>query len=251
MKIASLFRIFPLVVATLGISHASPIPDFPFIMADGRVERDVPPTNVKVSFTVLAFSKTAEDATNSVQTTLTKTIVALKAEGVTENMILAHDLDKSAARKRTDQTYSDTDIIGYEVSRKVEIKLTDLSNFSKVVGILMATDQISQIKSVFDTDKRDEVEAELMEEACSKALKKAELLAKGAGVTIDRVFAVNDQTWRDLENLLDPTIYVSDGRGLALGGPSDSETDAEQAPLFAPSKITLHAKVNILYKLAP
>lgn len=249
MRATSLIKTLPFIGAMLGISAASPIPDFPFIMADGRVEREVAPTNATVSFTVLTFSKTAEEATNTVQTTLTKVVILLKAEGITEKMIQAHDLDKSAVRKRTEATYSDTDILGYEVLRKVEVKLTDLTKFSKVVGILMTTDNITKVKSGFDTIKREEIEAELMGEACAEARRKANLLAKGAGVTIDRAFAVTDRTWRDLENLMDTVVYASGGIGFS--GLPDLSPGTPETPLFVPSKITLQANVNILYKLTP
>jgi len=224
-----------------GISFSSPIPDFPFIVADGRAEREVPPTNATVTFTVLAFAKNSEESTNTVQSALGKVIAALKAEGVGENLIRAHDLDKSAVRNRDKETNNDTDILGYEVTRKVELKLPDLANYSKIVRALMAADHVSSVGSTFDTSKREEVEAELTGEACVKARKRADLLAKGAGVTIAGVQAVSDRDFTDLGEHFGfgfPPSY--------LGGPTTPEV-----PLFVPSTIELAASVNILYKLAP
>lgn len=244
MKTTPLFKILPVIFAMLGISHASPIPDFPFIVADGRVEREVPPTNSIVTFTVLEFAKTAEEATDTVQSTLIKVITALKAEGVTEKMIQAHDLDKSAARKRTEESYSDTNVIGYEVSRGVELKLPDLANYSKVLRALMTADHVSKVNSSFDTSDRKEVEAQLTGEACAKARKKADLLAKGAGVKIDSVYAVSDFGFDSVGERFRIRSVLPDFVS-SLGGEESS------IPLFAPSTITLHANVYILYKLAP
>jgi len=245
MKIASLARILPLVVTMFGMATASPIPDFPFIMADGSVERDVPPTNATVSFKVLAFSKTAEESTNTVQNALVKVIEALKAEGMEENMIQAHDLDKSVVRKRNTEVYADTDVLGYEVSRKVVLSIPDLANYPKLARVIMITEHVTQVESAFETSKREEIEAELVGEACAKARRKANLLAKGAGVTIERVFAISDRDFGYIGSLTESPKYSSFS---AAHGPS-LDGSALEVALFVPSKITVQANVNILFKL--
>jgi uncharacterized protein len=226
---------------TCGFSFASPIPDFPFIVADGRASREVPPTNATVNFTVMAFSKSSEEATNTVQSALGKVITALKSEGVGENLISAHDLDKFAVRNRDKDMNNDTDILGYEVSREVQLKLPDLANYPKIIRVLMTANHVSKVESIFDTSKREEVEAELTAEACAKARKKADLLAKGAGVIIDRVYAVSDSQFENIGQQL----------GFGFSGSSAFGEAAPEMPLFAPSIIELHTSINILYKLAP
>lgn len=241
MKTGHLRQALLCLLAASGISSASPIPDFPFIVADGRAEREVPPTNATVNFTVLAFSKSSEEATNTVQSALGKVITALKAEGVGEKLIRAHDLDKSAVRNRDKDTNNDTDILGYEVSRKVELKLPDLANYPKIVRALMAADHVSSVGSTFDTSKREEVEAELTGEACVKARKRADLLAKGAVVTIDQVYAVSDSELYD----------VGEHFGFGYSGVLRGGDPPPEIPLFVPSTIRLYASIKILYKLAP
>lgn len=249
MKIPPFFRILPLFVAMLGVSTASPIPDFPFIMADGRVERDVPPTKATVRFTVLAFSKTAEESTSTVQSALVKVIAALKAEGVAENMIQAHDLDKSAVRKRNSDVYADTDVLGYEVSRKVLLTVPDLITYPKLARAIMIAEHVTDVKSTFETSKREEIEAELVGEACAKARKKANMLATGAGVTIDRVYAISERDLGYTGSLMERSVI--DGSAAANGPLLPGDNAAPEIALFVPSKITVQASVNILYKLAP
>ncbi|MES2925006.1 MAG: SIMPL domain-containing protein [Verrucomicrobiota bacterium] len=241
MKTTAFFKILPCIIALLDISSASPIPDFPFIAADSQAEREVPPTNATVYFTVLAFAKSSEESTNIVQSALGKVITALKAEGVGENLIRAHDLDKSAVRNREKDANNDSDILGYEVSRRVELKLPELVNYPKIVRTLMAADHVTSTSSIFDTSKRDEVEAELTGEACSKARKKADLLAKGAGVTITGVHAVSEKGFSDFAS-----DFGFSYAGVLRGGP-----DVPEIPLFVPTLIELRASVNVLYRLAP
>ncbi|MGL4399799.1 MAG: SIMPL domain-containing protein [Luteolibacter sp.] len=226
------------------VSSASPIPDFPFIAADGSASREVAPTNASIHFTVLAFSKSSEEATNTVQTALGNVVTALKAEGVGEKMIRSHDIDKSAVRSRDNNANKALEILGYEVSRKVELKLPDLANYPKIIRVLMTADHIANMSSNFDTSTREDVEAELTGEACIKARKKADLLAKGAGVTIDRVYAVSN-------NSLEAIGQQFDLRNSGGGVDYFSSNDAPEILLFVPSTIELSASVNILYKLAP
>lgn len=231
-------------LAAKSASSASPIPDFPCIAADGNASREVAPTDATIQLTVLAFSKSSDEATNTVQAALGKVITALKAEGVGEKMIRAHDIDKSAVRSRDNNTNKALEILGYEVSRKVELKLPDLANYPKIVRVLMTADHIANMSSSFDTSKREDVEAELTGEAFVKARKKADLLAKGAGVTIDRVYAVSNNS---LE-----AIGQQFGLGYQSSLPSlYGPNDAPDILLFVPSTIELSASVNILYKLAP
>lgn len=241
MKPTSFLKILTCLIALLGISSASPVPDFPFITADGQAEREVPPTNATVFFTVLAFAKSSEEATATVQAALGKVIAALKAEGVGENLIRAHDLDKSAVRKRDNDSNNYSEILGYEVSRRVELKLPDLTNYPKIVRTLMAADHVTSVSSNFDTNKRDEVEAELTGEACAKARKKADLLAKGAGATIAGVHAVSEKGFSDIESDF----------GFRYAGVLRSGPDVAEIPLFVPTTIELRASVSVLYKLAP
>jgi uncharacterized protein YggE len=237
MKIRILSAALSLIAC--GVSPASPVPEFPFIQADGLAKREVPPTNAEITFKVLAFAKSPEESTATVQAALGKVIAALKEKGVGEDQITANDLAKSAVRNRHGDLQKDAEVLGYEVSREVKIKLKDLKSYPELVRILMSADHISSVESAFDTDKRDEIESELVGEACAKARKQADLLAKGAGVTIASVHAVNSHGFDDLHRSFGFSYPASH-----FGGADNSEI-----PLFAPTSIELTTSVSILYRL--
>lgn len=240
MKTKALLAILICLCPLSRLSADGPVPDFPFIHASGEAKREVAPTKAEVEFHVLAFSKTSEEATDTVQNSLSKLLSVLKEAGIKEDQIRAHDFQKSASRNRTEKTDEPTEIIGYQVSREVQLKLPELSNYPKIVRILMTTEHVTNLDSSFDTDKRDEIEAELTSEACAKARKKADLLAKGAGVTISGVHAVGQPD----------VTYVGQHFGFSrpeafYGGSSGNE----EAPVFAPATIKIATSVSILYNL--
>jgi uncharacterized protein YggE len=107
----------------------------------------------------------------------------------------------------------------------------------------MTADHIANMSSNFDTSTREDVEAELTGEACLKARKKADLLEKGAGVTIDRVYAVSNNSLEAVR--LQFSSRYSDLPSLY------GANETPEILLFVPSTIELSASVNILYKLAP
>jgi uncharacterized protein len=227
-----------------GLAPASPVPDFPFILAEGSAEREVPPTDAEVTFKMLAFAKTSEESTSTVQAALAKVIAGLKEQGVGEDLITANELEKSAARGRNEESHRAAEIVGYEVSREVQLRLPDLKNYPAIVRVLMAADHISRVKSTFDTAQREEVESELVGEACAKARKKADLMAKGAGVTIKSVHAVSSDGFENMRLSGHSSLGLPD---LSYGAADDSA----DIPLFVPTAIGLSSSVSILYRLAP
>lgn len=237
--LASLLFLLPLSSNSAG----GPVPDFPFIHASGQAKREVPPTKALLQFSVLAFSKTSEEATESVQTSLAKLLTALRELGIKDDQIQAGDFDKSVSRTRPENSFQSTEIIGYEVSRTVLLKLPELANYPKIARTLMSTEHVTQFSSSFDTDKRDEVEAELFSEACAKARKKADLLAKGAGVTISGVHAVGEP---DISNMDEHYGFSPSpvSAGLDYGG------SGPEAPVFVPSTIEIGTRIAVLYTLA-
>lgn len=237
--LASLLCYLPL----SNISTGGPVPDFPFIHVKSQAKREVPPTKAFVRFSILAFSKTSEEATDTVQTSLAKLLTVLRELGIKDDQIQAGDYEKSSSRTRPDNSFQSTEILGYQVSRTVMLKLPDLTKYPQIARTLMSAEHLTEFSSSFDTDKREEVLAELASEACAKARKKADLLAKGAGVLISGVHAVGEPEISDIDE-----HYGFSPSAVSAGGPFD-ETDAE-APVFVPATVEIGTRVAILYTLA-
>ena len=174
-----------------------------------------------------------------VHATPVKVTYALKESGVQEKRIQAHVLEKEAVRKK-DEDYRYLEILGYNVSRNVVLDLTDMKSYPAIVRLLMTSDNVSNVVSNFDTSQRDDVEGQLVAEACAKARKKAETLAKGAGVSLGSVFSVSDHGFGSLSE----EFVVG-----SMSTPMSAGIDEAEVPLFVPSVIELRASVSILYRL--
>jgi uncharacterized protein YggE len=229
-----------LCVAPLPLS-ASPVPDFPFIAVSGHADRRVAPTKATVSFKVLAHAAESAEASKTVSDTLKLLVKDLAEFGIGEKQISAHDLEKDVVRERNEE-HQQLKILGYDVSRGVELTLPDLKKYPEIVRKLMATNHVTRVSSDFDTDDREALKAEMIAEACAKARKKADLLAKGVGVTIKSVFAVTDRSL----NGLDGVYFGSTGGHSVLPGFGGGDEDV---PIFAPATIEVSTYVEVLYKL--
>lgn len=226
--------------------HGSPIPDFPFIAVRAESTMKVPPSRAEVQCKVFHHAKTAEDATRRVNETLKKLVSELQEAGLEGQDVQAHDIDKTEVRARGEDL-RERQIIGYDVTRWLILQVGDLEIYSDVVRALMKADHVIRIESTFGTDKENEVEEELLVKACSKARRRADLLAKAAGQSITGVHAVSEDGFRGVSErfLLGKEYYGAGGILPALSSPAE-----EDPPLFVPDSIGFESSVDILYTLA-
>ena len=134
--------------------------------------------------------------------------------------------------------------MGYEVSRRFEVKVRNLDNYTTFMNALFAMDNTEGISVDFDRTDRERVEFDLIGKATEDARRQATALARGAGAELGPAFALSRYRF----------AYVSDNFGLgtyfssmsAVSGPVVLE-QAEQ--LFIPATITFDCTVNVIYEL--
>jgi uncharacterized protein YggE len=234
-------RLLPLLLALIAIpTAASPIPDFPFIAVSGDASTDVPPDTAVVTFTVIVHGTDSEAATKQVNEALKQVTDGILAMGVPKGALTAADLTKKAVRERGDD-YQRLKILGYDVSRDVKIEIGDLERYTAAIRLIMKTGNITSVSSEFDIARRNEVEAELVGQACADAKRKALLLSKGVGAELGAAFAVSDGDFSDLDGRF--------GFGYSGGGGGEFGEEDDEAPIFVPAKIDVHAYVQVLYRL--
>lgn len=226
---------------------ASPIPDFPFTAVNGSATKEVLPDKATIKFTVLCYDPSSEVAVATVNQVLTKAVDGILGLGIRKEDLVADDLSKEAVREKGDD-YRRLKILGYDVSREVKVTVAEIDQYTAVVRLIMATDNVTRVSTEFDTSKRDEVEATLMASACTDAKKKAELLCKGVAADLGEVFAVSSQDFTGL-----PSQF-----GFGYSGVVDASYGAsslpplaveDEIPVFVPVKIDVRASVNVLYRL--
>lgn len=224
---------------------ASPVPDFPFTVVHGSATEEVAPDEATIHFRVLCHDPSSEAAVATVNEVLGKLVDGIVKLGVGKDAIVADDLSKEAVREKGDD-YQRLKILGYDVSRDVEVTVAEIARYTAVVRLIMATDNTTRVSSEFDISKRDELEATLMMKACADAKAKAELLCKGVGTELGDVFAISDESFSSLYGQFG---FGYSGGVLASAGILPAIGDEDEVPVFVPAKIEVSASVNVLYRL--
>lgn len=224
---------------------ASPLPDFPFVAVTGQSSKQVAPDSVTVTFSITTFHQTAEVANAQLSQASTKVLAVLKANGVSDEQVTAYELEKSEKRKRDDY-YNELEILGYDLNRRFEVRLSSLKQYPALLAQLYAAEYVHNLNSVFDTSERDAVETALISAAAAQARKKAEQMAEGLGVKIHSVFAFNDS---GSFSSFFATFGVTDST-LVNAEMSASRTGSAQQVLV-PQFIEISKTVNVIYKITP
>ncbi|QBY03074.1 DUF541 domain-containing protein [Thalassotalea sp. HSM 43] len=228
------------IIATQTAAQA--LPDFPFVTVEVTSERQVQPNQASLSFQLLTFDKQADVASELLHMSVTTMLEQLTRLGIKSEQITSFEISKRAKRKRDDD-YNSLDILGYEVRQAFKLELSELSQYSDIVNILYKAEHVQDIESRFDHSEREQISAELVFDAGKKAKQKAQRLAKGLGVDIESVFAINDSG--SFNNAL-ASFAVAD-RYVQYGS---FARKAAPITVFEPQFIEISKTIHVIYKLA-
>ena len=234
-----LLIIIPLLLFIEVTAYASQLPDFPFVFVQGDAKTEVPPNIATVSFQVKEFDESAGMALEVVRKRSAELIEFFAEKKIKKEDIVAYEIDKTA--KRETKEYKELKILGYEIRRRISIKIRDLRQYEQIVKKLLYTKNVMNIKSDFDRTDRKEIEKELIAEASRKAREQAEHMAKGFGVKVGSVFAISQRSFQRLAAQFE--FAGSFSRGMA------EIASVEKEFLFVPSTITLRNNIKAIFKL--
>ena len=240
MKQLGRILIISLLIAATG--RASDLPDFPFVAAHGQAEVEVPPNLALVSFELVAFDQEPTNAMAVVRNISRELVTALKGLGITEEQIVAFEVQKRAERERKD--YVELNILGYTVTRRFSVTVNDLKQYEPLAKQLLAMDHVVELHSDFNVKERKALEQELLSKACADAKQSAELLAQGFGAEIDGVFAMAQHGFNDLGDRLG--LGYSGYGGLGSMSASDA---MDEDILLIPSVIKVRNYVSVIYRI--
>ena len=95
-----LFSAIGLLFLSFHVNSAN-LPDFPFVVATGEVQREVRPDMAKISIEIVAFDEDSDKAVEQVSVASSTLLITLKKHGVSANSIEASDIKKNTTRERT------------------------------------------------------------------------------------------------------------------------------------------------------
>ena len=223
-------------------SNAANLPDFPFVVSTGEAKQEVKPDIATISINVLAFNKDSTQALELANLASKGVIELLKKYDISTNQLEAGDIQKSTTRQR-DKNYVSTDILGYEVSRNIKLKLIDLSYYSELMNDLVSIDNLSGMQTQFDVSNRKEIESQLIQTASKDAKDKAGKMARGLDSKIHSVYAISQAS-------------NFDGFFATFGASSYSQAEIQalyrsvrSVALFIPESIEISQHINVVFRL--
>ena len=153
----------------------------------GSAKVRVAPDTATFVFAVEDKGKDLKSVKHTIDAKAAKLIRLCKRMGVDAKRITSSQL-----AIRPQYNYQTRAFLGYEVSRDVTVVLTDLHRYTDLVNGAISSG-ITTVRSIsLDTTKRDELEDEALTSAATAARRKAEILAKSAGVTLGKVVAIDE-----------------------------------------------------------
>lgn len=169
-----------LLCQTLGGAQASPLPDYPFVTADGSADIWLAPDIGQLQFEVVAQQRDTAQALARVEE-LSGALLALFAEGgVAAADIEAADLSKKTVALSARDDAGDP-AQAYIVTRHFLVRVRDLQTWPGFIGALLGRDNVDNVSVAFDRVDRDQVNSRLVLEAAQNARLGAAELAQAFG----------------------------------------------------------------------
>lgn len=222
---------------------AEALPDFPFVIANGEAEIEVKPDEATIQLSITAFEKESDLALKTLNLTTTEVTELVKKYKINTDQIEATDITKSVKRRRDGQ-FNNLEVLGYEVSRSLTIKLKGISKYSELMSDIIVINNVSNARASFDISKRKDVEANLVNMASKDASDKAKNLAKSLGSSIDSIYAISQTS---NFNSLMPS-FGAGGGSLAMQDRA-FRSESYRTVMFAPKTIKIAQGVNVVYRL--
>jgi uncharacterized protein YggE len=236
-----------LAFAAAAAAAASPVPDYPFIYAEGSATRDMPPDIATLSVALAARHATSEGAVSAVQALAAKVLALLGRSGVRDADINAAQLNKSL-QMRWDEATRRNVPDGFEATRNVSVTVRDLARYPTLLTALLAMPGVNGGGGNFDRVDRGKVSAELVAEAAEAARRNGELMATGLHRKVGAARAIARIPFAEIPQRFGFGGGAVAFSGVAAAAPRLRAMAAEDSSLV-PTNITLSESVNVLFEL--
>jgi uncharacterized protein YggE len=228
-----------------GLGMASGIPAFPFVFVTGQAEKEVPPDIATVNFGVQVFDEDPAKALSLVEERSNELMALFNKYGIDRKDVVAFEINKETVRERKD--YVALRILGYELTRRVTVTVRKLDKFDALMTQLIGLRNITNVRTVFDTTQRKDIETDLFRQAAQKARQQAELLAKGFGSEIVSVHAISVSPFGF--GVIDEVFGIGSQYGAYSAAAKAESMERKAINVLVPSTIKLQEAVNAIYTL--
>lgn len=201
------------------------------------------PDLATITASIVVQGSTAKEAKDKATQKYNDVVAALKTFGISDK-----DLQTSGyyVNPQYDYTIGAREIIGYNATESITIKVRDQKNVGKVLDLVAqkGANQIGQVQYSFSD--LDGVKQQAREKAIANARDKAEKVAKISGLRLGDVINFQEQQGYPM-----PYLYpVGMGAGIKEGGgPGGRPADYIQPPQIEPGTNEVVVVVNLTYEL--
>lgn len=216
-----------------GSSAATPVDVPNVIVTSGEGMITVAPDRAYVSISAETRAKLPKMAQQQNAQAMTAVQERLKAAGISGDAVrtLALDLQPEFDYNDGKQT-----LRGYVARNTIEVRVDEIGKVGEVVDAAVSSGATSVSNIRFDLKDRQAVQQKALAEAVTDARARADALAKAAGVTINRIMRIEDQS----EQQMPPPRPMAQFRMAAA--------DAAATPV-APGQLEIRARIVLTVRV--
>ena len=214
------------------------------ITVKGEATTEFPPDFVRIDVTVSSVEKSIDEAKTDVDARARSLMDAMKPFDI-DDVDLAFSGVEIGRHYEYDRN-DNSKLVGYEVSRSVEIKIRDLNSYEALVETL-ARSGASEIGSpAADVDDRHRLKTLALKEATLNAKLKANEIASGLGVSVGRPFEVGEDRLPSQMPFSQRRARGSQIEEIVL---TASRAGVKDPLLFVPENIKVSATVWVSFEI--
>ena len=191
-----------------------PLPDSPHIVINGYGAVEAVPDMVTLNFQATATADNFKLAKQTVDATVGKVFAAAKAHKVKADDIHAAQINANPQYewRQNERVYK-----GEQVSRQLEIKLTDTDRYNDLVNALLETGVQRMTSTNLDFQQRSELEQQAMTRALDNAQQQAKTISKHLGMKIKTIYQIAPQQQRTVMHRLAMSADMEKGPADSIG----------------------------------
>ncbi len=163
----------------------------PAISVTGEAHISVPPDLASVDAGVATDAKSAREASEANNAAMAKVLAALKAANVDAKDIQTSRL--SLQPQYAPNRSGSSPIVGYRASNRVTVRVRDVGKVAGVIDTLVGAGANDIGNVFFEVSQASKLLDEAREKAVADALRKAEIYAKAAGVTLGVPLSISEE----------------------------------------------------------
>lgn len=175
------------------VAALAQLPAYPFVHVTGRASATVPPDLGAIDFLILASDVDPSAARKVIEARVAEVRALVEAQGLPVEDVSIRDVQQEM-RKGDAGAASPV----YDLKCSVHLNVRDLSKWQAIAGGLLAKANLDAFSTAFDISTRDEVEAQLVTAAIADARRRAGVMVAGFGRKLGAVTAATPGALKNL-----------------------------------------------------